>query len=87
MAKKNSKQQKFYFILTLFMCKFFFILFYVENTYLTIYILPVVQVQSKDDSTWKCDDGLVISSSWKCDGTTDCDDGSDETLKLCGLLC
>ena len=84
-ARKSSKQQKLYFLLTLFMCKFFF--FYVSNIYLAVNNFIVVQVQSKGDSTWKCDDGLMISSSWKCDGTTDCDDGSDETLKLCGLLC
>ena len=30
-----------------------------------------------------CTSGECISSSWKCDGNFDCEDGSDEAAALC----
>ena len=35
------------------------------------------------DTQFTCNSGECISSSWKCDGNFDCDDGSDETAELC----
>ena len=32
---------------------------------------------------FRCDNAKCILAAWKCDGTPDCSDGSDETNQLC----
>lgn len=42
-----------------------------------------VASENNDDGLWTCKDGLIIESSWKCDGQNDCDDKSDEDPSIC----
>ena len=46
----------------------------------------MIFIESNDDGLWTCKDGLIIESSWKCDGQNDCDDKSDEDPSICRKL-
>ena len=37
---------------------------------------------SNNHPQWRCTDGLCIDRKMVCDGTSDCDDGSDENLGI-----
>ena len=47
--------------------------------YIIILTTSFCNARNCDPARWfKCDDGTCVSKIWKCDGETDCTDGSDE---------
>ena len=45
--------------------------------------IAVLYIEGCKEHDFSCSNGQCIPESYKCDGLTDCDDGSDESSSLC----
>ena len=51
------------------------------------YALLHPELGIKVEEGFACSNDQCIRGLWKCDGSKNCDDGSDETTELCGADC